>query len=235
MADTASVLHYFSDSSLERGSYYCHPLSPPVTTFHLPTWQEWLLEERTLKKAELHIGSRKQERICLAKWPGPQSCKCHGAQREILQMCPTAQKGVSCRLLQWQWKTQIWPNNAVKAFGVMDRGLEKACFWRESREKGTQQRNEGEQSRTLFQKTDFDTRCCWGRRTVPALYTQDVPFQDPVCSHWQLFFAANSRLQQNYYLCFLAAKAGPGVYSNRYWCYTYSQFYSQTAETGGSQ
>lgn len=57
-----------------------------MSTFHLPIQQEWLSEGRTLEKAELHTGScEEQERICLAKWPGPQSPKCDGAQREILQ------------------------------------------------------------------------------------------------------------------------------------------------------
>lgn len=105
-------------------------IRPPaqMSTFHLLIWQEWLSEGRTLEKAKLHTGSHKQERICLAKWPGPQSPKHDSAQTEALQICSTAQKGVSCRLLQWQWNTQIWLNNTVKASGAMSKGLEKAFF-----------------------------------------------------------------------------------------------------------
>lgn len=43
-------------------------------------------------------------------------------------MCPRAQKGILCRLLWGQWKTQTWPNNTVIAFGIMGRGLEKGLF-----------------------------------------------------------------------------------------------------------
>lgn len=70
---------------------------------------------------------------------------------------------------------------------------------------------------------------------MPALGTEAALFRDAVCSHWWLFPAAHSRLQQNYCLCFLAVKAGPSLYSNQYWRHTYSQFYSLMAETGGSQ
>lgn len=77
-----------------------YPLPPHQrVTFHLPTWQEWLLKGKTLGKPELHTGSSEQEEICLAKWLGFLSPKCGRAHTEILQPISTAQKAASWRLL----------------------------------------------------------------------------------------------------------------------------------------
>lgn len=98
----------------------------------------------------------------------------------------------------------------------MGRGLEKA-FLKENAGKMALSRetkvNKAESPRHLSKETD--AYWFW-RRSVSMLYTEDVQFWDPVRSHRQLFIAANSRMQQNQGLCFLAVKAGAGVYSNRY-------------------
>lgn len=131
-----------------------HPLFPStfkMSTFHLLVQQKQLFKGRALEKAELQTGSCEQERICLAKWPGSQSPKCDGNTQVQLVFSSTVRCSVQALQINTNLKTKHG-QITVKAFGAMARGLEKAFIKRESRRKGTQQGNEGEQSRTVFQR-----------------------------------------------------------------------------------
>lgn len=65
MADTASVLHHFNDSTLKHENYSFDPLSSPSpSNEHLPlvNMARVTFERRTVGKPELHTGSSEQEK-----------------------------------------------------------------------------------------------------------------------------------------------------------------------------
>lgn len=105
MADTASVLHHFNDSTLKHENYSFDPLSSPSpSNEHLPlvNMARVTFERRTLGKPELHIGSSEQEKKFALQNAGPPesqvwqgtdrkiTTKFNSTERCILQAAPMA-------------------------------------------------------------------------------------------------------------------------------------------------
>lgn len=166
-----------------------------MSPFHFLIWQKWLLEGRTLEKTELHTGSSEQERICLTKWPGTQSPKRDGADRKTTNMFNSTERSYHAGCSNSNEKLKSGQIMLWKPLVQWVGDWEILFFFKGQQGKGHSAGKWRWRKHNPLSKKDFDAPCCWRSRAVPTLYTQDVQFQDPACSHWQLFLTANSRLQ----------------------------------------
>lgn len=166
-----------------------------MSTFHSLIQQEWHWEGGLWRKGNCTLATGSKEEPCRM----PRPTKAPSVTGHRLHTHASALKGSE--------NPQGWPNNTVTALGT-GRRLGQA-FFKRGGERSTRCGNNSQRSRIPIAKR-FRCSLWLGKKSCTCL----LHTRRPACSHWRFFLAAHSRLPQNYCLCFPAAKAGPGGYSN---------------------